>query len=100
MYRSSTPTHIIELPFDYEQFVDKILINYKQGSQIVLEKTENDIEYNGNIVSYTLTEEQTNKFIGDNIVKIQVRVKDKSGKSIPSDIIEKSVFEVLDDREL
>ena len=100
MIRATTPTHSFELPFDYEQFVGKILITYKQGNNIILEKTENDISFSGNTVSFELTQEETNLFNGEMIVDIQVRVLTKGGEALASDTWHKTVIEVLNDKVL
>lgn len=100
MYRATTPTHTFELPFDYEQFVDKILITYKQGNDIILEKTETDIEHDKKTVSFQLSQEETNLFSGDSVVRIQVRVLTKGGESIVSEEIQIMAKEVLNDKVL
>jgi hypothetical protein len=100
MIRATTPTHSFELPFDYEQFVSKILITYKQGDKIVLEKTENDIVFDGNVVSYELTQEETLLFDRDIIVDIQVRVLTKGEQSLASQVWHKPIEDVLNDKVL
>lgn len=101
MYRATTPTHTFELPFEYEQFVKKILITYKQGSKIVLEKTEtDDITINGKTVSYQLTQSETKLFEKDIIVDIQIRVLTNGGQSIASQEWHRLVNDVLNDKEL
>lgn len=101
MYRATTPTHTFELPFEYEQFVKKILITYKQGSKIVLEKTEtDDITVNGKTVSYQLTQAETKLFEKDIIVDIQIRVLTNGGQSIASQEWRMLVNDVLNDKEL
>ena len=100
MYRSSTPKQIFDLPFDYEQFVEKINITYKQKDDIIIEKTEADVQHEGNSVFFTFSQEETNKFVGDSVVKIQIKIKDKSGDVLISDIFEKLVYEVLNDKVL
>jgi hypothetical protein len=100
MIRATTPTHTFELPFDYEQFVSKILITYKQGKDIILEKTENDISFSGNTVSFELTQEETNLFNGEMIVDIQVRVLTKGGEALASETWHKTVNDVLNDKVL
>ena len=99
MIRATTPTHIFELPFDINEFVDKVLITYKQD-EIVLEKTLEDCNIEKNILSYKLTQEETNKFNNIVFVKIQIRVITKGGESLASDEYSKSVQDVLNDKVL
>lgn len=73
MIRATTPTHRFTLPFNYSQYVKKILITYSQKGNIVLEKNENDVQIDGNIVSYKLTQEET-KLFSNGDVRVQVRV--------------------------
>jgi hypothetical protein len=73
MIRATTPTHKFTLPFNYTQYVQKILITYSQKGNIVLEKNENDVQIDGNIVSYKLTQEET-KLFSNGDVRVQVRV--------------------------
>ena len=38
MIRATTPTHKFVLPFDYASYVKELLITYRQGNEIILEK--------------------------------------------------------------
>lgn len=99
MYRASTPYHEFELPFKYEYYVDKLLITYSQNGNIVLEKTETDVSFNENIVSFTLTQEET-KLFKKGLVEVQVRVYTTGKQSIVSDMIYFFAEDVLNDKEL
>ena len=83
MVRASTPTHEFEMPFGSE-FYKRVLITYKQNDEIVLEKTERDVSWSGNVMSLTLTQEETLKFNDNVSVVIQIRVLTHDDKSIPS----------------
>lgn len=100
MIRASTPTHFFELPSEYVDFVDKLLVTYSQNDEIVLEKTEKDATFEGQVFYYTLTQEETNLFKADVIVEIQIRVKTADGKALPSDIYRIPVKKVLNDEVL
>lgn len=100
MYRATTPTHTFELPFDCEQFVSKILITYKQGSNIILEKTESDVSISGKNVQFQFTQEETNLFKPNIICDIQIRVLTKGGQSLTSQEWHKTVEDVLNDKVL
>lgn len=98
MIRATTPTHEYILPFNVEN-IDKLLITYKQGEKIVLEKTEADCAMEGVVASFSLTQEEMNLFEAE-IVEIQVRILTTAGESIASNIITKTVFDVLNDKVL
>ena len=100
MYRATTPTHTFELPFEYEQYVEKILITYKQGDEIVLEKSENDIVVDGKVVSFQLTQEETNLFKPNIMCDIQIRILTIGGQAYASQEWHRTVEDVLNDKEL
>jgi hypothetical protein len=99
MIRATTPTHRFTLPFDYTQYVKKILITYSQRGEIVLEKHENDVQIDGNTVSYKLTQEET-KLFSNGDVRIQVRVITKDDDALASDICVVHIDNVLNDEVL
>jgi hypothetical protein len=100
MRRASTPTHYFELPSEFEGNLEKVLVTYAQDNEIVLEKTEADLTFEGNVFYYTLTQEETNLFQDGVFVEIQIRVKTKDGISVPSDIYKVNVQKVLNDEVL
>ena len=99
MIRATTPTHRFTLPFDYTQYVKKILITYSQRGAIVLEKNENDVQIDGNIVSYTLTQEET-KLFSNGDVRIQVRVLTNNDDALASETVTVHIDNVLNDEVL
>lgn len=96
--RGTTPRHSFCLPYDLVQAVGEdsgdivsLVVTYKQGLNIVLEKTEKYIQYiddkvdeNGNelddnecIIYFTLTQEETNLFKPtnpNNLVEVQIKI--------------------------
>lgn len=98
MYRASTPTHNFTMNIDYAEYGEEVLITYKQKGRTIVEKTQDDITVNGNEISLTLTQEETNLFFPNEIVEIQLRIKTKDGKVLPSPIFRRSVNEVLNDK--
>lgn len=99
MIRATTPTHRFTLPFDYAQYVKKILITYSQRGEIVLEKHENDVQIDGNIVSYKLTQEET-KLFSNGDVRIQVRVLTLNNEALASEKYSVHIDNVLNDEVL
>ena len=99
MIRATTPTHRFTLPFDYAQYVKKILITYSQSGEIVLEKKENDVQIDGNIVSYKLTQEET-KLFSNGYVSVQVRVLTLNNEALASEKYSVHIDNVLNDEVL
>lgn len=99
MLRATTPTHRFMLPFG-EDMVQKLLITYAQQGVNVLEKTEGDVQYDGNAIYLTLTQAETNLFKPNSDVEIQVRVLTKSNDALASKIFAVSVGDVLNDEVL
>lgn len=99
MFRGSTPLQEFVFEFDIAQFVEDLLVTYKQDD-IVFEKALKDGDVNGNIFSFSLTQEETLSLDANMSVYIQAKVKTKNGQVLVSDIISKSVNEVLNDKVL
>lgn len=101
MIRASTPTHYFTLPTEYNiDNIDKILVTYAQKDKVVLEKTKEDVSFDGATFYYTLTQEETNLFEDNVFVEIQVRIKTSDGNALPSDIYHLPVKKVLNDEVL
>ena len=99
MFRASTPLQKFTFEFDVNQFIEKVLITYKQD-EIIFEKTLEDCSVDGNSVYFTLTQAETNLLNPNLPVRIQLRVKTKNEKVLPSRIFLLSVNDVLNSEEL
>lgn len=111
MIRATTPKHQFVFNVDPTEF-EKILITYKQGGKIVLEKTEADLEFEEElcectntvkyVASFRLTQEETKKFnaTGGSICQVQVRILTVNGEVLASDKKNISVQDVLNDEVL
>ena len=97
MRRATTPLHKFTLPDDPSNY-EKILITYKQNGSIVLEKTKDDLTFDGTTASVLLTQEETNLFDSRYVVQVQVRVLTTSDFAYTSQIFTFKVEEVLDGR--
>lgn len=98
MIRATTPTHIFTFSEDVPVAGNqKILVTYKQGDRIVLEKNKEDlmIDIENNQVSVELTQQEMNKFC-PGVALIQIRVKNGDGKVLASQILKIKVNQVLD----
>lgn len=94
MMRASTPTHEFELECGKET-IKRLLVTYMQNDKIVLEKTENDVSWNGNVAYCRLTQEETLKFDDKQSVEIQVRVLTVDGCAPPTQIFRLPCSRVL-----
>jgi hypothetical protein len=73
----TTPIHRIKIPFD-TSLVDRARIVYHQWGKEVLRKETEDFHMEGNVLSVSLSQEETFLFDCTPIV-IQLRVRDTSG---------------------
>ena len=108
MYRASTPKHVFYFDFDVEHTLKNILITYAQDSEIILEKTKDDLEFdtedtaNGVLYRafYQLTQEETKRFGSRPFATIQVRMLDTHDHVITSPKVRVRIDKVLNDEVL
>jgi len=98
MNRVTTPTHTFKIGISSDN-ISKILITYSQGSVQKLNKTEEDVTFEGEYVKIRLTQNET-KLFKAGTVQIQIRVKLIDGTVINSQIINRKVNAVLNDEVL
>lgn len=107
MIRATTPTHIFRFDSNPSGY-SKILVTYSQNGNIVIEKTKADMVITSEVISgvtyyygtYSLTQEETNKFTDKYPVKLQVRVLTTGGSAMASAITNLDVNTVLNDEVL
>lgn len=98
MYRASTPTHTFTFDVDPDSTFKDILISYSQNGTVILNKTKEDLTFDGNDASLTLTQTETNLFVKDvNPVVVQVRVLTYEDESIPCEKMYVALQDVLND---
>lgn len=101
MYRASTPTFKIGLPYKRDN-VQEIVLTFKQVDDevVILEKRLEDVEWiTDTKFQFTLSQEDTNLFeVGK--ARVHARVKTQNGKVIPSKMYYIDVNEVLNDEVL
>ena len=75
MYRGTTPTLTFRLPIDTRS-ITVLSVAVAQGRQVKIEKTLSDVHLDGNVISCTLTEDETLSLTAGASVeaKIQLRV--------------------------
>lgn len=99
MIRGTTPTHRFQIPFHTDE-VRKLRVWYKQDDELLVTKTEEDAEMEGNVIKVTLTQEETLKFKENKMVKLQLKVKTVTGATPATPVIKLDPQEVLDDEVL
>jgi hypothetical protein len=99
MQRGSTSPFTFALPYDTAALT-KVRVIYTQGDKIVLKKEKEACGCNGNVLTVTLTQEETFLFDCEKPAEVQVRIMTTDGKvrgSIPKIF---SVEKCLDDEVL
>jgi hypothetical protein len=99
MYRSTTPTLILKIKnenFDFETIKECHVTIESESKQTELLITNPTIDSENRRIMITLTQEQTLKFnVG--IIKVQLKIKLKSGAVIPSVIVKTTMKEILEE---
>ena len=96
MIRLTTPLLEFELPFSTGE-ISILNIAFKQRGRVVLEKGLSDVELQKTVLLLKLTQEDTEKLIGDEYMNIQLRCVLFGDEAIASDPIETYVDDVLKD---
>lgn len=99
MRRGTTPTHTFEIPISPDD-IKEIEITYQQNRKNILQKYKSDCVLGENLVSVTLTQEETFLFSENEIVKIQIRFLDKYGNIYPTPVFRVSCEECLSEEVL
>lgn len=99
MVRGTTPKLEFIIPFNTD-IIMNLYITFNQVGENVLEKTENDCNFEENTIVCHLTQADTLMFNEKNNVSIQIRIKTIDGESLASNIINESVKKVLKDGEI
>ena len=100
MKKGTTPTHTFELPEAVVNTIRDVEITYSQNRRVILQKDMYDCTIEGNIISVTLTQADTFKFMDDVNVEIQVRVLDDAENVFASNIMCVSCERCLSDEVL
>lgn len=92
--QGSTPTHKFSTPYE-KASVDSAIITYWQNGKTVVEKHTEDINIQDRQMTTELSQDDTLAFDEKGDIKIQIKVKLKNGKVIPSNNMYASVKDVL-----
>ena len=100
MYRGTTPTLTFRLPIDTGS-ITVLSIAVAQGRQVKIEKTLSDVHLDGNIISCTLTEDETLSLTAGASVEAKIQLRVGVGEQrMASQIFTVPVERILRDGEL
>ena len=99
MRRGTTPTHTFSLDFSAE-LIAALRVTYAQDGEIILSKTESDVEVSGNEISVRLTQEETLKFNEESDVEIQLKILSTSGDVLASPVYTVHPLRIIDEEVL
>ena len=99
IYERTTPSDIFILPLEVSE-CDIIEITYKQNDYVIVKRYEDGTLDDGMYlveggVAVMLTQEETDGFNDDSMVRIQVRVKTSEGAVLASCVYKVAVAETL-----
>lgn len=94
MRRGTTPTISITVKGLSDIQINKAYLTLKQRGTVV-EKTEADMEIDGDMLQVALTQEETLKFMARAEINVQLRVLSKSGTAYASNIVTVPVEAIL-----
>lgn len=100
MYRGTTPTPTFRLPIDTGS-ITVLSIAVAQGRQVKIEKTLSDVHLDGNVISCTLTEDETLSLTAGASVEAKIQLRVGVGEQrMASQIFTVPVERILRDGEL
>lgn len=70
--RGTTPTQTFELPFN-TSLIREVIISYVQRGKVLFDKRRADCTFEGNIISFRLTQEETFMFDDKHVLTIEMR---------------------------
>lgn len=95
MYRGTTPTLTMKLPFAVG-LIKELSIAFSQNGELLLEKTKKDCILVGDTITLNLTQEDTLKLTPIK-VEMQVRILDTSDQAFASKVYMLPVNKILRD---
>lgn len=96
MYRGTTPTLKFTLPFEASTLT-AAYISIEQNRRVIVEKSIEDCTLSGNIISVSLTQEETLKMGVSDRTEIQLRVRLVDGSALASQIFTVPTYRILKD---
>ena len=100
MHRATTPTLTFRLPIDTGS-ITVLSVAVAQGRQVKIEKTLSDVHLDGNVISCTLTEDETLSLTAGASVEAKIQLRVGVGEQrMASQIFTVPVERILRDGEL
>ena len=99
MIRGTTPTHKFNISFDTSLIKD-IRISYAQDGAIITEKSLDDCALEGDVITTSLTQEETLKFHEKRPVELQIRLLTTLGTAMATRIYTLNAGKVLNEEVL
>ena len=100
MYRGTTPTLTFRLPIDTGG-ITVLSVAVAQGRQVKIEKTLSDVHLDGNVISCTLTEDETLSLTAGASIEAKIQLRVGVGEQrMASQIFTVPVERILRDGEL
>lgn len=96
MYRGTTPSIILKITGLSEIELDKIYVTIEQRA-VVIEKNNDEIEINGDVAKFSLTQKETLSLTAGINARLQVRALSKSDVAYASQILALPVDDILKD---
>lgn len=94
MTRGTTPIHVIKVPVSTVKIKD-LIITYKQGKNVILEKRINDVEFGDKSVKLKLTQQETLLFSARTVASGQIKIKTVSNDVWASKEFQFAVYDVM-----
>lgn len=94
MWRGTTQKITFTLP--EEIAIDVLYITFAQNGNVVLEKTNGDVEISGRTITLPLSQEDTLCFTSG-IVSVQLRIRDGAGNALASNLKKFNAEDILKD---
>jgi len=95
MKRGCTPLHVFSVNRDLRE--SRVFLTYKQGDDVIVTKTNEDMEISEDGIAVGLTQEDTLKLKASRRVEVQLRYVNSDGLAEASDIIKMNVDKILQD---
>lgn len=94
--RGTTPTHQFALPFD-AGMITKLSVTYsRENGEVVVKRRKEECEMIGNIISVTLSQQESLSFQPDEIVEVQIKLSTDGGNVLASPKYRIAVEDALD----
>lgn len=94
MIRGTTPTLEFELPFEVSS-LKSAFVTLSQSGQIIVNRELTECSYDTKILEVKLTQKETLAFTTNDPIQIQIRVLDRNGNALASEIWTDYVEDVL-----